>query len=457
VLIEGVDFHVAFVLYLVFEIALDVVLGLLLGQILRLILALPLNGYVKTALVLATGYSLFYLSAILHKVHLAPIPVGIFSEPLLIGLVAGFVVANYTRYRSELHKIVEDAAPWVFLAFFFLVGLSLEMDVLRHTWLVALALLVVRLVGIYIGCFVGSQVLGYTANQNFVFGMTSITQAGVSIGLAKQVGVEFPAWGNEFATLAIGIIVLNQLIGPPCFKWALHMAGEAHPPADTPDFDGVRDVLIFGVDEQSLALARLLKRHHWQVQLADIEAQRIERLVWPEVVSHTLAAVTPEALRALDIEKVDVVVVMLDDETNYQLCELVYEQFGTAHVVARLYEQANVARFQALGVLTIHPNAAILNLLDHCVRSPSAVSLILGQEIDQDVIQVTVGNPALHGLALRDLPLPVDILIVSIRRHGHMLLSHGYTRLEVGDEVTIVGSPEGLEAVQWQFETLSFS
>jgi Trk K+ transport system NAD-binding subunit len=188
-----------------------------------------------------------------------------------------------------------------------------------------------------------------------------------------------------------------------------------------------------------------------------VEAQRIERLVWPEVKSHHLTAITPEALRAIDIEKVDVMVVMLDDETNYQLCELVYEQFGTAHLVARLYDQADVARFQALGVLTIDPNTSIINLLDHCVRSPAAASLILGQEVNQDVIAVTVGNEALHGLALRDLSLPVDTLIVSIRRHGRMLLSHGYTRLELGDEVTIVGSPESLEEVQWQFESLSFS
>jgi Trk K+ transport system NAD-binding subunit len=81
----------------------------------------------------------------------------------------------------------------------------------------------------------------------------------------------------------------------------------------------------------------------------------------------------------------------------------------------------------------------------------------LGQEVNQDVIAVTVGNEALHGLALRDLSLPVDTLIVSIRRHGRMLLSHGYTRLELGDEVTIVGSPGSLEEVQWQFESLSFS
>ncbi len=457
VLIEGVQFHFAFVWYLVFEIVLDVVLGLTVGQILRFILSLPWKAPIKTALILATGYGLFYLSGILHEVHIGPIPVGIFSEPLLIGLVAGFYVANYTRYRGELHNIIEESAPWVFLAFFSLVGLSLQLDVLRHTWIVAVVFLVVRLVGIYVGCFLGRLALGHAGGQSVIFGMTFITQAGVSIGLAKEVGVEFPAWGNEFATLAIGVIVLNQLIGPPCFKWALHMAGEAHPPAETPEFDGVRDVLIVGVDEQSLALARLLKRHHWQVQLADIEAQRIERLVWPEVASHHLTSLTPEALHAIDIEKVDVMVVMLDDETNYQLCELVYEQVGIAHLVARLYNSADAARFQALGVLTIHPNAAIINLLDHSVRSPSAASLILGQEVNQDVIEVTVGNEAMHGLALRDLPLPMDTVIVSIRRHGHLLLSHGYTRLELGDEVTIVGSPDSLEELQWQFESLSFS
>ena len=457
VVIEGVPFRFALVLFLIFEIVLDIVLGLLVAQILRLILALFRDAYLKTILVLLTGYGLFYLSHILRGVHIGPLPVGIFSEPLLIGLVAGFFVANYTRHRAELHKIIEEAAPWVFLAFFTLVGVSLEMDVLRHTWMVAVALLVVRLVGIYLGCFAGSRALGHGANQNLVLGMTSITQAGVSIGLAKQVGVEFPDWGSGFATLAIGVIVLNQLIGPPCFKWALRLAGEAHPPADTPEFDGVRDVLICGVDEESLALARLLIRRNWNVQLADFEAQRIERLVWPEVKSHILPEVSAEALRAIEIEKVEVIVVMLDDETNYQLCELVYERFGVAHMVARLYDQANAARFQELGVLTLHSNASMINLLDHCVRSPSAASLILGQEVNQDVVEITVGNPAMHGLALRDLTLPVDTLIVSIRRHGRMLLSHGYTRLEVGDEVTVVGSPESLEEVQWQFESMLYS
>ena len=218
----------------------------------------------------------------------------------------------------------------------------------------------------------------------------------------------------------------------------------------------LRAILALRIKEYVKSLLLLLIgysiTHHWQVKLADIETSRIERLVWPEVEAHVVATLTPEALNALEIKKADAIVAMLDDDSNYTLCELVYEHFGTANLVARFYDREQVARFQALGVLTVDPSTAIINLLDHCVRSPSATSLLLGQEVNQDVIAVTVGNRTLHGVALRDLHLPADTLILSIRRRDKLLLSHGYTRLELGDEVTAVGTPESLEEVQWRFE-----
>ena len=60
-------------------------------------------------------------------------------------------------------------------------------------------------------------------------------------------------------------------------------------------------------------------------------------------------------------------------------------------------------------------------------------------------------NPALEGLMVRELRLPLDVLILSIRRGGGMLVSHGYSRLQVGDWITVVGSPESLEIVTNQF------
>lgn len=362
------------------------------------------------------------------------------------------MVANFTRYKTEFRKVIEDAAPVVFIVFFTLVGLSLELDVLAQVWSIALILLVVRLVGIYIGCFLGSTMAGDAVRHKAILGMTFITQAGVSVGLAKEVGVEFPAWGNEFATLAIAVVVMNQCIGPPMLKWAIRIAGEAHVRADTPAFDGVRDVIIFGVDDQSLSLARQLATHNWQVKLADLESHRLDPINEPHIELHHLECLSHEAFQALEVEQTEAIVAMLDDDTNYRICEIAYEHFGTAHLIVRLYDRSQIARFRELGVSIIDPGTALVSLLDHAVRSSMAASLILGEEEGRDVIEVTVANSDLEGVALRDLGLPPDIVILSIRRYQQLIVVHGYTRLASGDDVTIVGTSESLDDVQWRFE-----
>jgi len=93
----------------------------------------------------------------------------------------------------------------------------------------------------------------------------------------------------------------------------------------------------------------------------------------------------------------------------------------------------------------------MVNLLDHFVRSPSATALLMGMEREQDVIEFVVDNPDLDGLALRDFSLPVDTLVLSIFRDRASLICHGYTRLESGDRVTIVGSKASLEEVRLKF------
>ncbi len=455
VLITGVAFQLSHLLLLMGEIGLDLVFGLIVWQILRAVFALPASAYVKAALMFATGYGMYALSALLRDFHLGSLTLHIASEPLLVGLVGGFLVANYTPYKTEFRKVIEDAAPVVFIVFFTLVGLSLELDVLAQVWGIALILLVVRLVGIYFGCFLGSTMAGDAVRQKAILGMTFITQAGVSVGLAKEVGVEFPAWGNEFATLAIAVVVMNQCIGPPLLKWAIRTAGEAHTRAETPMFDGVRDVIIFGVDDQSLSLARQLAAHRWQVKLADLESHRLEPIDEPEFDLYHVDSLTPEAFRDLEMGKAEAVVAMFDDDTNYTICEIAYEHFGTARLVVRLYNRSQIARFRELGVSIIDPGTALVSLLDHVVRSPTAASLILGEEEDRDVIEILVANDDLEGVALRDLGFPPDIVILSIRRNHQPIVVHGYTRLAFGDEVTVVGTPESLEDVQWRFEPYS--
>ena len=122
-----------------------------------------------------------------------------------------------------------------------------------------------------------------------------------------------------------------------------------------------------------------------------------------------------DALNQLDAGQAEAIVTMLSDDENYQICEMAYEHFGTDNLVVRLNERYNFNRFHALGALIVEPDTAIVSLLDHLVRSPSAASLLLGMEKDQDVIEIEIRNPDLSGIAIRDLRLPLDVHILSVR------------------------------------------
>ena len=119
----------------------------------------------------------------------------------------------------------------------------------------------------------------------------------------------------------------------------------------------------------------------------------------------------------------------------------------------RLSVRENLKKFYELGALVINPSTAFVNLLQHFVRSPLATSLLMGMEPDKDTLDVTVQDENLFGVALRNIRLPLDVLILSVKRKGNIIITHGYTRLQKDDVVTVVGSIESLEKVSLQFES----
>ena len=77
----------------------------------------------------------------------------------------------------------------------------------------------------------------------------------------------------------------------------------------------------------------------------------------------------------LDIEKADVVVCLLSDSENYKIAEIMYKDFGIKDVITRFNgSRIFLNKFNSLGVRVIDPSLAMVNLLDHFVRSPNATS-----------------------------------------------------------------------------------
>lgn len=445
----GLDFW--FLLIVILELIVSVLLGYVLSQVIIFILSRDIHKHVKTTIILSLGYSMYLLHDFLKDYTHEAFGKEFLLEPLLVCITGSFLVTNFSRYRSEFIAIIEDIGPVIYVAFFTLTGATLSLDLLVDVWPLALLFFAIRLVSMMIGTYIGGSLASDPPLFNRIGWMAYVTQAGVGLGLATIVASTFPGWGIELATLLIAVIVMNELIGPPLFRWSIHAVGEDRRRHETPEFDGIRDAIIFGLESQSVALARQLSEHGWVVKIAT-RKQDVNKEEYPNCDIHVIPGLSLDALEVLEASKAEAIVLMLTDDENLELCELIYQHVGTKEVVVRLNHHYNFQKFHKLGALIVDPSTAIVSLMDHFVRSPQATSLLLGMQEGQDTIDLEVLNPNLYGLPLRDIKFPADIIILSIRRRGQMIISHGYTRLRKGDWVTMVGSNQSLENMTLLFD-----
>ncbi len=450
-LIAGEEFSFILIVKLFIELIFSISFGLLFGKLINALMSTNIKIKIKMLLVLLIGYGIFLFSHQLKYFSHELFDFEIYLEPLLMSIITGFYVINYSKYKEEFYKVIKDAEMAVYVAFFTLTGASVSIDVLLDSWMIALIFFFIRLITMIIGSYVGGKA-GGDPFKLWKFGwMPYITQAGVGLGLVMVVAGEFTGWGSEFATVLISVIIINQIVGPPIFKWVLTWVGESHTKADTHAFDGTRDAVIFGLEDQATALARQLINHNWEVKIAtrksDISEYAESKLDIIQIKDFSL-----ETMKSLKAEKAEAIITLNSDNENFEICEMAYEHLGTKDVVVKLNDRNNFDKFYELGVLIVEPSTAIVSLLDQLVRSPVAASLLLGTDENQDTVDIEITNKDIHGLALRELQLPCDVLILSLKRKGIVVLSHGYTRLRMGDIVTLVGSNESLEKVVLRFE-----
>lgn len=143
-------------------------------------------------------------------------------EPLLACTVASCVCGHDQTRRERLLEALSFWTPHVLLPFFTLAGASLQLPGLGQVLPAALALVVLRGLGIAAGSAAAGLVADRTfpeaqASQEAVRStwLTLIAQAGVTLGLVLEVQRSFGgSWSQHFGTLVIGVVVLNQLLGP---------------------------------------------------------------------------------------------------------------------------------------------------------------------------------------------------------------------------------------------------
>jgi hypothetical protein len=149
-------------------------------------------------------------------------------EPLLLCIVAGFVIENATSMGRRFIEAIERSSLPVYVVFFAIGGAAFNLDAVRSTWFVALVFVVVRAGLIAVSTAAGEALAGGANSAVKRWGwMGFLPQAGVTLGLTSIVARKFPDWGPEVKTIALAMIAMNQVAGPIAFRWALLRSGEA--------------------------------------------------------------------------------------------------------------------------------------------------------------------------------------------------------------------------------------
>jgi Trk K+ transport system NAD-binding subunit len=451
-LLSGTKVDPSFAGIIALDMLFSLVLGFMAWGVLRFIFEFDVSVKLQGLWVILAGYFIFSGCTPLGHFIGDKISVPIHPEPLLICMIGTFLFTNRSDKRSHLQEVLHEIHTPIYIAFFTLTGMTLHIGILKHVWMITLILFFVRLLSIFIGSWLGGRVAREPSKYYTKSWMAYITQAGVGLGLCKAVSVQFPSWGPQLATVIISVIVINEILGPIMYKWVLFIVGEGRNPALKSDHDTIHNCVIFGGEGQAHALAKQLHTHDWHVVLACRMTQNRKNLLNTEVEIHPFFELCKKEMEEVGCGNAGAIVTLYSDADNLKICELAYKHFPRANLIVYLNERANYQRFHDLGAFVVSPSTAIVCLLDHYVRSPSAVSLLLGMEQDHDVIDVEMRNPALVGLTLRELRMPEDIIVLSIHRIKNTLNVHGYVRFKYGDWLTVAGSEDSLREVELLFD-----
>jgi Kef-type K+ transport system membrane component KefB len=153
-------------------------------------------------------------------------------EPLLMGLAAGVVMQNLWPRESEpLFRTVEEMSLPIYCLFFALAGAKLDLGVLMTGWAVAVvgALFVVRVLAVAGTVTLAARLTGFAPETRNRLWLGFVPQAGIALALAALIQNAFPEEANvQVENVLIGLIALNELIGPVGFRYALVRSGEAN-------------------------------------------------------------------------------------------------------------------------------------------------------------------------------------------------------------------------------------
>ncbi|MEX1178069.1 MAG: NAD-binding protein [Nitriliruptor sp.] len=133
-----------------------------------------------------------------------------------------------------------------------------------------------------------------------------------------------------------------------------------------------------------------------------------------------------------------------EDDDNLVACQLARIEFDVKRSISRVNSPKNVEIFEALGIEAVSSTRLISELLENEFSVGELIHLtsLKGGKVGLVELRVPSGPGAPPGRNVEDLGLPFESVLVCVFRGDETIIPHGRTRIEPGDEVVALTTPE---------------
>ncbi len=168
--------------------------------------------------------SLFILGA---AILIAEVSIIFDFEILLIAIVTGIIVENFSAQGESLIDGIEQSSLPLYIIFFCFAGAGLHLETLKQAFILTLFVVLMRMFFLFLGNYAGVMAVKGDNLLKKSSWMGFIAQAGIALGLASVIEDTFPGEiGIQFKTILISSVIINEFLGPIFFKYILIKAKE---------------------------------------------------------------------------------------------------------------------------------------------------------------------------------------------------------------------------------------
>ncbi len=358
-------------------------------------------------------------------------------EVILGAFLAGAVLSISGRGEHEDLRSKLDAIGYGFFIpiFFINVGANFDLPTLLESR-AALFLLPVLILAGYLVKFLPALIFRAVLPWRETFAAGALLSARLSLIIAAS-SIAFNLGLISSATngAIILVAILTCTISPLLFARIL-------PPQKVQKREGV---ILMGTGQMAILLGQRLRSRGERLTFICNDQDNLDYLDANGYQSIRGNPADWAVLEEAGIQTARALIgVTLVKDALVDVCQAAVERYQVPTVVARIDDAQIARKLEGIGVHVVQSPMAIVLALEVALEFPTAFSLLINKDDGVEARDIRLCNPSLVGLPLSKIRMPGNALVIGVQRNGEIIVPHGDTRLDLDDNLLLLGSADCL-------------